>query len=215
MESPSPERLSVDKSCRSETRFNLFPDTICITILGLRRLLGFLKLFDTHHQRGRGRPRLPGSTGRERADGPQARRQVLKAARSDWDRSEAICSRQGSTEAPGSPDRRATFRSEPHARQQHRARHCTENPPGAAEPSGERSVSRSGEHGGRAERPPGAERRSERPSSPDRSAGANRGPHEVDRPAAGACARPGRPSAYPDRREGSLTAVSHTRRPGR
>ena len=40
-------------------------------------------------------------------------------------------------------------------------------------------------------------------SSPDRSAGANRGPHDVDQPAATACGRPGSPSAQADRREAS------------
>ena len=51
-----------------------------------------------------------------------------------------------------------------------------------------------------AARPAGRSRatfRSERPARPERPAGANCGPHSAAQPEAGACPRPGRPSAPP------------------
>jgi hypothetical protein len=48
---------------------------------------------------------------------------------------------------------------------------------------------------------PGRGRRTQRNVGPERPAGANRGPHGVDQPAAGACPRPGRPSARVERSE--------------
>lgn len=58
-------------------------------------------------------------------------------------------------------------------------------------------------------RPPGSPpaRYCRQADRPDRPASANRRPHEVDQPEAGACPRPGRPSAWADRWEAPRDAV--------
>jgi hypothetical protein len=211
-ESPSPDTPLREKSDRADSRSCLLPDcspsSTVVTPRRPTRPTGLLTLPATRHKRGNGRARPPGSTARERADGAPRRRQVTRAARSDRDRSEAICSRQGATEAPGSPDRRATFRSEPHARQV--------RSPGTAGSSRPEQLSRAESEAcpdrastaHRAKRALRAERRSERASSPDRPASAPSRSHVLDQPAAGACPRPGRPSARPDRREGPPNTAS-------
>lgn len=99
-----------------------------------------------------------------------------------------LTQRTATTDSPGSPD------------------HDSEGTVGVDRPAAQ-PAARSGNRVRRAERAQRATtsrrgcQRASAASSPERSAGANRRPHDVDQPAAGACPRPGRPSARLDRRE--------------